>query len=156
MACIEDSTNSNSESSSSALEAPPPRAYRSTDVQTDPTPIAKPHVIPSPHRIPLSIPQHPDQSPTQLPSPVSADHAREVITDALVPFDGADVDDVCCNYFVHITSGLTYCSMRALTEAEVCLQWILVAKAALPRTCWCLYPPHYLKALQMLCRSNHY
>ncbi|KAF9484904.1 WD40 repeat-like protein [Pholiota conissans] len=86
-------TAGGSDISSSALDAA--RAHRplcSTAVQTEPTEVEKPTDVSSPRRTPLSIPHHLEHSPTQLPSPVSADHAREVIPDRLVPYEDAGDD----------------------------------------------------------------
>ncbi|KAF8968318.1 hypothetical protein BDZ97DRAFT_1916158 [Flammula alnicola] len=65
------------------LNAPTPRVFSSASVQTDPAPSPAPHEISRTPQIPLSTIEDTDKSPVQLPSPVSADHAREVITDGL-------------------------------------------------------------------------
>ena len=73
----------------------PSRVFSSACVQTDspppPTPLAVTLVdVTSP---PVSIP-HPNRSPVQLPSPVSADHGREPHSDNLAQLEEEDMDDV--------------------------------------------------------------
>uniref|UniRef100_A0A8H7Y286 WD40 repeat-like protein n=1 Tax=Psilocybe cubensis TaxID=181762 RepID=A0A8H7Y286_PSICU len=83
------------------LGAPTPRVYTSASVQTEtrsppsPSPAfgtAPLETIRSPC-IPLSIIDIVEQSPVQLPSPVSADHAREPTSESLTQIEGEEMDD---------------------------------------------------------------
>ncbi|KDR81902.1 hypothetical protein GALMADRAFT_240187 [Galerina marginata CBS 339.88] len=75
------------------LSAPTPHVYSTAAVQTDLPlpPTSTPLEATATPRVSLSIVEHSDKSPFQLPSPVSADHAREPI--CLAPLEGEETDD---------------------------------------------------------------
>ena len=73
---------------------PAPRVFVNCEVQTETIPLAiSRHVTPIPRGLSYGA-QNPEASPTQLPSPVSADHAREIVPDALGQYEREEVDDV--------------------------------------------------------------
>ncbi|KIM49515.1 hypothetical protein M413DRAFT_438701 [Hebeloma cylindrosporum] len=74
-----------------------PRVYSTASVQTDLISVSEPTSL-TPALTPSSLPAIPllvdaEKSPFQLPSPVSADHAQESISDALGQTEGEETDD---------------------------------------------------------------
>jgi len=79
-----------------------PRVYSTASVQTDLFSVSEPPSL-TPTLTPSSLPAisllvDAEKSPFQLPSPVSADHAQESISDAL---GGEETDDVCQHDLFH-------------------------------------------------------
>ena len=76
-----------------------PRVYSTASVQTDLFSVPEPTSL-TPTLTPSSLPTIPllvdaEKSPFQLPSPVSADHAQESISDTPGQTESEDTDDVC-------------------------------------------------------------
>jgi len=71
------------------------RVYVTAEVQTDPTPSALPVVEESlAPRASEIVEEEANKSPIQLPSPVSADHAREVISGSVAQVGTEEMDEV--------------------------------------------------------------
>lgn len=116
------------ESTPTATPAPPPantpapRVFVDCEVQTETIPLViSRQTTPIPRTLSCSV-QNPEASPTQLPSPVSADHhAREIIPDALDHFERGDADDVCRAFSIHPESHsdiFLVCALRPKLVAD--------------------------------------